>query len=35
LSVARGEAVGADVVAGVSVRRTAGRLRIERAPGGR
>ena len=30
LAVARGEALGADVAAGVSVRRTAGRLRIVR-----
>lgn len=30
LAVARGDAVGADVVAGLSVRRTAGRLRIAR-----
>jgi tRNA(Ile)-lysidine synthase len=30
MAVARGDAVGADVVAGVSVRRTAGRLRIVR-----
>ncbi|HVE93515.1 MAG TPA: tRNA lysidine(34) synthetase TilS [Acidimicrobiales bacterium] len=35
LAVARGEAVGADVVSGVSVRRTRGRLRIERAAGDR
>lgn len=35
LAVARGEAVGADIVSGVSVRRTAGRLRIERAAGDR
>jgi hypothetical protein len=30
LAVVRGESVGTDVVAGVSVRRTAGRLRIVR-----
>jgi len=35
LAVARGEAVGADIASGVSVRRTAGRLRIERAAGDR